>query len=229
MNPSNTTDLYYGHPRTEVLPLLPAFMGDVLEVGCGSGATMEWIKSVRKVSFAAGIELFPTAGEAARKHFDYLEIASIDASDLHFPVERFDTIIALDVLEHLVNPAITIGRLKAKLKPNGHFLISLPNVANYSVSWPLFFLGKWEYTDEGHLDTTHLRFFVKKTAIQLLTSAGFEITSISSTYKAPNIFQIFGLTSAKWRWYSLRILKALPFASHWIESQYLILGKKTAA
>ena len=43
------------------------------------------------------------------------------------------------------------------------------------------FGGKWEYTDEGLLDRTHLRFFTKKTALNLLESSGLKVDKIKET------------------------------------------------
>ena len=49
----------------------------------------------------------------------------------------------------------------------------------------MLLLGKWEYEDTGLLDRTHLRFFTKKTAIELMDNAGFEIEKIYPTLWNP--------------------------------------------
>ena len=46
---------------------------------------------------------------------------------------------------------------------------------------PLLMRGAWEYTDHGLLDRTHLRFFTKNTAIQLLESSGLNVVQVNST------------------------------------------------
>jgi hypothetical protein len=51
----------------------------------------------------------------------------------------------------------------------------VPNVAHLSVSFPLLFRGAFEYRDAGILDRTHLRFFVLRSAIALLNTAGFTV------------------------------------------------------
>ena len=47
----------------------------------------------------------------------------------------------------------------------------------------LLFAGKWELADSGLLDRTHLRFFVRKTAIELMASSGLRIVEIGNTYR----------------------------------------------
>src|SRR5262249_50795120 len=83
-----------------------------------------------------------------------------------------DTILALDILEHLVDPWTVLEKLTALLKPGGRIVASIPNVRHFSVTVPLIFLGDWKYQLEGTLDSTHIRFFTRKTAISFMTSTG---------------------------------------------------------
>jgi hypothetical protein len=62
-------------------------------------------------------------------------------------------------------------------------------VRHYSVLLPLVFSGSWAYTDAGILDRTHLRFFTRKSALQLLQHS--RLKNIRGTGKE------FGLTSRK--------------------------------
>ena len=57
-------------------------------------------------------------------------------------------------------------------------LASLPNVRHIRVLWPLLSQGKWAYTDSGVLDSTHLRFFTRDSAVTLLESAGLVVTTV---------------------------------------------------
>ena len=38
--------------------------------------------------------------------------------------------------------------------------------------------GSWTYEDQGILDRTHLRFFTKREAVQLLEQAGYKVISV---------------------------------------------------
>jgi hypothetical protein len=48
-------------------------------------------------------------------------------------------------------------------------------VRHESVILPLLASGAWEYADAGILDRTHLRFFTRASARELLTGAGYAV------------------------------------------------------
>jgi len=73
--------------------------------------------------------------------------------------------------EHLADPAWALDAYLGRLKPGGTVLVSLPNVGLWSVRLGLL-LGRWNYSDTGVLDRTHLRFFTWRTARALLAAAG---------------------------------------------------------
>ncbi len=220
------TQEYYNYVRSEIDPLVPDAVGTILEIGCGGGGTMAWLRATRNVDYAAGVELVPQAGDRARGIFDAVSIGSVDELSLNFPVEQFDVILALDVLEHLPRPDNTLKKLLEKLKPGGLFVASIPNVANFRVSWPLFFRGQWTYTDEGLLDRTHLRFFWRDSAIALFQDAGLAIEQIAATDNYPNLFHPFGWRNQTARWYSRKLLRSLPFPHYMMISQYLIAARR---
>ena len=85
-------------------------------------------------------------------------------------MSEFDAIVAADVLEHLKDPLEALNRLRPFLKPDGFFVISVPNVAHGSVRLALL-SGDFEYADIGLLDSTHLRFFTRETLEKLLDDA----------------------------------------------------------
>lgn len=84
-------------------------------------------------------------------------------SNLPWKIE-FDLIIFADVLEHVLNPEEVLKFFVNKyLKENGYVIISLPNIANWQVRLKLL-IGKFDYTDTGILDKSHLHFFTFDTA-----------------------------------------------------------------
>jgi len=64
---------------------------------------------------------------------------------------------------------------RARLRPAGAIIVSLPNIANLRVRLGLLF-GRFDYTDSGILDRTHLRFFTLRSARELMREAGYRIT-----------------------------------------------------
>ena len=85
------------------------------------------------------------------------------------------------------------------MNAGGKVLVSLPNVAYFENRLGLF-KGNWNYTDEGILDRTHIRFYTLATARKFLTDAGFniremepEIPIIHSAWKR-NLFSFLSKT-----------------------------------
>ncbi|MFO1186414.1 MAG: methyltransferase domain-containing protein [Alphaproteobacteria bacterium] len=97
----------------------------------------------------------------------------------------FDCILCLDVLEHLVDPWRVVGALHGQLAPGGVIVASIPNVQHHSVVRALM-TGGWRYDPEGGLlDETHLRFFTRSTAIELMTSSGLRLDAVDWTGLGP--------------------------------------------
>lgn len=176
---------YFSSARTELIQVLPGFAERVLEIGCGSGATLAWMKAQGLAGHTTGIELAPQMAEEAGKNVDCLIIGDAEtlldgvASD---PV--YDLVLCLDVLEHLVDPWRVIEKISRALKPGGIVIASIPNVRHFSVLGPLLFNGRWEYKQAGILDQTHLRFFTKASAARLLRTNDLDVTEVVPIVRA---------------------------------------------
>ncbi|HEX2621288.1 MAG TPA: methyltransferase domain-containing protein, partial [Phototrophicaceae bacterium] len=86
----------------------------------------------------------------------------------------FDKILLQNVLEHLYQPERVLDDCHHVLKPTGRVIVSVPNVANITVRMALLF-GRFNYVERGILDKTHLRFFTRSSARQLLEMHGYRI------------------------------------------------------
>ncbi len=116
-----------------------------------------------------GIEIDPAMAERAGEFCERVIVGDLDTLDLDAELgeERFDAIVAADVLEHLKDPLAALTRLKPFLDPAGSFVLSIPNIAHGSVRLALL-SGNFTYRDIGLLDATHLRFFTRETIEKLL-------------------------------------------------------------
>ena len=153
----------------------------VLELGCAAGATLQRIKHQWKAAEVLGIEYDP---EVARLGATMADIRQGDVESMEIPYEKesLDYIICADVLEHLRDPEQTILRFLPYLKKDGYFIISLPNVRNYAVVAMLLQYGRFDYADFGILDRTHLRFFTRDTAVEMLERSGLKVELIQRNY-----------------------------------------------
>jgi 2-polyprenyl-3-methyl-5-hydroxy-6-metoxy-1,4-benzoquinol methylase len=149
---------------------------DVLDVGCGFATTSQHI--ARRSNRVTGIESSAEAVAVARARVSDVVLADLQQLDdvkAALNGRRFDVIIFADVLEHLAWP---IGVLRAYLdflKDGGSVIVSLPNVGLWSVRLNLL-LGRFQYEETGVLDRTHLRFFTRRTAREMIEAAGLTIT-----------------------------------------------------
>ena len=88
---------------------------------------------------------------------------------------RFDRILLIDVLEHLRNPDRLLEDSKTLLESRGKLIISVPNAVNLTVRLMVLF-GRFEYSNRGILDWSHLRFFTARSIRALLEKHGFRIS-----------------------------------------------------
>lgn len=144
--------------------------GAVLDVGCASGGLLAALEG--RAGRREGVEIDPTAADRAAAIADVVHFGSITAVDL--PNDTFDVVVLGDVLEHVEDPVTVLGRVRPLLRQGGTIVVSLPNVAHWSIRWSLL-LGRWEYRPAGILDDTHLRFFTWSSGAELLERSGFKI------------------------------------------------------
>ena len=142
---------------------------DVLDVGCGFATTSQHIQ--RLGNRVTGVESSAGACKVARTRIG--EVIEADLQDFNAD-RQFDVIIFADVLEHLAWPIGVLRRYTSMLKNGGSVIVSLPNVGLWSVRLGLLF-GRFHYDDTGVLDRTHLRFFTRANALEMLLAADLKV------------------------------------------------------
>lgn len=168
--------LYFDNVRSEIAPLLPALAERVLDVGCGAGATLHWLKQTGRCRVGVGLEMMESAAAIARERVDQVIVGDANLLvDSALEAASFDVVLCLDVLEHLVDPWAFVAKLPRLLKPGGLVIASLPNVRHLRVVLPLLLAGRWRYESSGLLDRTHLRFFTRDSALELLSGGGLTV------------------------------------------------------
>lgn len=150
----------------------------VLEVGCDCGATLLEIENSFPNAKAYGSELNPNAVKVAM-HVANVVVDNIENQNLLFPGETFNYIIFGDVLEHLRDPQATVDYCRTLLKDNGCIIACIPNLMHVSVMRELL-NGRFEYTEMGLLDRTHVHFFTYYEIINMFQKAGYEVEIVSS-------------------------------------------------
>jgi len=181
---SSFNQAYVG-PRPDILALMPPNPQRVLDVGCSDGTLGESIKQHWPKCQVVGMELTQDMGTAAKQKLDQVLIGDIEASAALEPIalERFDTIIFADVLEHLRDPWLMLRKTRPLLSTGGVVITSIPNVRHIDTIYNLVFRGEWPYRDRGIHDRTHLRFFTRKNIQAMFESEGFKIQEWRVNYR----------------------------------------------
>ena len=174
----NPLPKYYTQIRPEIFRAVPSESLNVLDVGCGAGMLGKALKAQNPHRKVVGIEFNKDACRVAQQYLDNAYHADLESFDPPFMPGQFDCIILADVLEHLRDPWSIAKQYATYLKPGGTFIASIPNVRRLSILGELAQDGSWQYTDEGILDRTHLRFFTRKQFSELLLDANFITNSV---------------------------------------------------
>ena len=173
------TDLNSAH-TLGILAVPPGSL--VLDVGAADGSVARELTARGCRVWA--IELDRVAARAAEPFCERVlcgDAARILADELDEAC-RFDVILALDVLEHLSDPAAVLGAARRFLLPHGRLVASIPNVAHAAVRLQLL-EGRFTRTDVGLLDATHLHFFDRPGVHALFRRSGYVICDELRTRK----------------------------------------------
>ncbi|HEX9944096.1 MAG TPA: class I SAM-dependent methyltransferase [Thermoanaerobaculia bacterium] len=160
---------YYGEVRTDILPFLPPGAREVLEVGCGRGATGRLLQE-RLGCRVTGVELNPVVAREAARHL--YRVLQGDVQTLEI-AGRYDAVIALELVEHLVDSERFLARVRELLAPGGRAVFSIPNVGHWSIIDDLL-TGRWDYLPVGLLCYTHFRFFTRRSLADWLRRSGID-------------------------------------------------------
>lgn len=159
------------HPRPEVEALVPANAKSVLELGCGEGVFAAALEE--RGMRATGIERDRDAAAIARSRLSRILPLGIDEGLEALRQERFDVIVAADVLEHLDDP----GRVLDALRPLApRLVVSLPNATHAAVLGGAL-QGRWDRALEGIVADDHRTYAGRAGFGELLASAGWDVTA----------------------------------------------------
>lgn len=145
---------------------------EVVEFGCATGYFSNLLQ--KKGCTVTGVEINVEAAKVAEKYCQQVIVADLDFVSVReiLPVQKFDIAMFGDILEHLRNPWKILAETKEILKEDGYVIASIPNIAHAAIRLSLL-QGRFDYTDFGILDNTHIRFFTRKTVKELFIKAGY--------------------------------------------------------
>ena len=132
MKSAGHDDEYYSHVRGEIAQLLPDRVGRILEIGCGEGETLAWIKAERQAGFVYGVELSAASADRAAVKLDRVVAGNFETMVLPPDCQAFDVILCLDVLEQLQE---LVGRSNRMLASDLAIAAILAEAAIRAAAW----------------------------------------------------------------------------------------------
>jgi 2-polyprenyl-3-methyl-5-hydroxy-6-metoxy-1,4-benzoquinol methylase len=166
---------YQNQGNTGLLDLLSSSSGRILDCGCGAGDNARILN--RRGWRVTAVTIDPREEETARQFCEAVCLGDLE-NGLPQDIEgTFDAVLASHVLEHLAKPERLLQELRQRLNPGGVIAVALPNIAHYSPRIS-FLRGRFNYTETGQFDRTHLRFYTYRTAIQLLQQNGYKLVNV---------------------------------------------------
>lgn len=190
----------------------------VLDVGCATGVNGKYLLENQIAKEVYGIELMPEMIEEAllnnvnvfQGNLDDLEFRSKIQSEM----PMFDYIICGDILEHLYDPNLVLSGLIDKLNPEGKIIISLPNIAHIELFIQIYIKGIWPVNERGIFDKTHLRWFTKKNAFNLIETCDLKVCDYHPILRARDAI------GSKFDW-KLNLVKFLN--KEWVTFQHILI------
>jgi 2-polyprenyl-3-methyl-5-hydroxy-6-metoxy-1,4-benzoquinol methylase len=144
--------------------------GSVLDLGCGEGVlTHRWAEQLRD-GRVVGIDLEDPKLQAewatrGRPNLEFVAVAG-DPLPLSFADDEFDLVAAIEVLEHVPDPAATVAEMARVAR--GHLLVSVPR----EPLWRGMNMARGAYLRELGNTPGHVNHFSKRAFIALLGRYG---------------------------------------------------------
>lgn len=134
---------------------------NILDVGCGTGALLRELDQYGNVQ---GLDFSPRAVSFCKKR-GLLNVEQGSVTEIRYADKTFDSVLALDVLEHVENDKEGFSEIQRVLKPEGIAIIFVPT-----------FMFLWGVTDER---SEHHRRYTVRELREKAKNAGFNIVRTS--------------------------------------------------
>lgn len=160
----------------DLLSMIPVNANRVIEIGCSTGAMAREFKKKSPRTYWLGVEINESYARRASYFCDETVTLNIEDCNSEFFESQKDKDVWVfgDVLEHLKDPWKVIENVRRVIPDNGSVLACIPNAQHWSFILKMI-SGDFFYEDIGLLDRTHLRWFTRKTMLDLFRSRGFRI------------------------------------------------------
>lgn len=168
----------------------------VLDLGCGNGAFTALL--AREGFAAAGLDQSESGISVARRSFPDLPF---EVHDLIAPLPashggRYDAVIAIEVIEHLLLPRRLMRSALAALRPGGVLIITTP-FHGYFKNVALALAGAFDEHWHPLRDFGHVKFFSRRTLTALFEEHGLSALEFTTAGRIPPLAKSMLLSGRK--------------------------------
>jgi len=164
----NRLDIKCKNRLKEILYLKKS--GKVLDIGCGDGYFLNYLK--QNGWQVNGIEISEFAARKIKEKYD-IDIFCGELSQAGYPDEYFDVVSLFEVLEHLPDPAEALLEVQRIIKKTGLLIMTVPNFDSLQ---RLLFGKYWHIIDPPR----HLFYFSRTTIDTILKKCNFGLFTIKA-------------------------------------------------
>lgn len=151
----------------EVSKIIDRTGGSVLDIGSNDGTFSKVILDKSEASNLVGIDVVKKTVDWANVHWrknGKMQFMIADAHKLPFKSQTFDSVFALEVLEHVFDPHLVLTEVKRILKNNGYavFLVPSDNLL-FQIIWYFWlkFYPRGKIWRDTHIQTYRNNYLTK--------------------------------------------------------------------
>ena len=112
-------------------PLIDLPVRRMLDVGCGFGGLSKFIGGQLGADEVHGVDSDSSVVPEAQSKGVLAQQVDVETTDFPFPDDHFDFVSSLGMLDYLPTFDPVLREIRRVLRPEGHVLISLPNLASW--------------------------------------------------------------------------------------------------
>lgn len=117
--------------RTAVEPLRGARLERMLDVGCGYGGLAGFLGTELGITDLHGVDIDDSVLPEARSKGVQVKRVDVESEALPYEDESFDLVVSLGMLDYLPTFDRVVREIHRVLRPEGHALVSIPNLASW--------------------------------------------------------------------------------------------------
>lgn len=173
--------------RYKIAGITPHLYGSsLLDMGCGVGLLCNAFAD--RFSRIVGVDGSALKIARARQMVRHPHVEFVNAMfDEFFTTERFDTILATNVLEHMTDPGTFLSHLINMLAPGGQIILTVPNAMSLHkrIGKQLGMIRDYLELTAADLEKGHHQVYTRETLAATLQTSGLQLTCMEGILLKP--------------------------------------------